>query len=150
MIRVLVSLGGTLALVAADRQAAASSLPGEAFAPPTINCEQPANTTAAPAPGSEADMDSIMRQFMMHKATTFQMEAWWRERTDLHSRMALEQSPSAMKEATTQMEAWWKHRTELGHVSTNKPAPTAHHRRHRQASAPAIEYGCPPSACTNH
>jgi hypothetical protein len=50
-------------------------------------------------------MDSIMRQFMMHKATTSQMEAWWRERTDLHNRMALEQSPSAMKEASAQMEA---------------------------------------------
>ena len=150
MIRVLVPLWGTLALFAADRQAAANSLPGEAFTPPAINCEQPANTTAAPAPGSKADMESMMRQFLMHEAPISQMEAWWRERIDLHNRAALEQSPSAMNEAGAQMEAWWKHRTEFGHVSARKPAPTAHHQRHRQASAPAIEYGCPPSVCTNH
>jgi hypothetical protein len=95
-------------------------------------------------------MASMMRQFLMHEATISQMEAWWRERTDVQNRMALEQSPFAMKEAGAQMEAWWKHRTELGHVSAKKPAPTAHHQRHRQASAPAIEYGCPPSVCTNH
>jgi hypothetical protein len=150
MIRVLVSLWGTLAWVAADGQAAASSLPGEPFAPPAINCEQPANTTAAPAPGSEANMYSIMRQFMMDKSITSQMEAWWRERPGLHNGIALEQSPSAMQEATAQMEAWWKLRTELGHVSATKPAPTPRHRHHRQASAPAIEYGCPPSICANH
>jgi hypothetical protein len=150
MIRVLVPLWGALALVAAYRQAAASSLPGEAFAPPATNCEQPANTTAPPAPGSNADIDSIMRQFMLPEATTSQMEAWWRERTDLHNRMTLEQSPSATKDGSAQMEAWWKHRTELARASATKPSPTARRRRHREASAPAIEYGCPPSVCTDH
>lgn len=149
MVRVLVSLWGTLALVAADGQAAATSLPGEQFAPPAINCEQPANTTAPPAPGSKADTYSIMRQFMMHKSITSQMESWWRERTDVQTQMSLEQSPSAMQEATAQMEAWWQHRTELGHSSATKPAPNAHHRHRRQASARGIEYGCPPSVCTN-
>ena len=150
MITILLSLWGALAFFAADRQAAANSLPRDAFAPPAIACEQPANATAAPTPGSEAEIDSMMRQFMLHKTITSQMESWWRERTDLHNRMSLLQSPSATKEATAQMEAWWKHRTELGHVSANKPVPNAHHWHHRQASTWTIEYGCPPSVCTNH
>jgi len=149
MIRVLVSLWGIVFLVAADRSvAAAMALPGEAFTPPAVKCEQPANTTAAPGPRSEPDMASILRQFTTHTETLSQMEAWWRERTDLHNGIPPEQSSSAMKETIAQMETWWTQRGEPGRGAANKPAPTSHHRRSRQRSTPVIEYGCPPSVCT--
>ena len=178
MIRVLVSLCKAVSLVAADGQAGASTLPTEAFSRPAINCEQPGNATAATALRPEVDMGSILRQLTTQSDTISQMEAWWRERgkssdvtqgkpahstmkealdqmdawwrerTDLHNGIAPEQAPSGMKEAMAQMQAWWEQSAKLGHTSASKPAPATHHRRHRQASAPTIEYGCPPSVCT--
>jgi hypothetical protein len=179
MIRVLVLLWGIVFLVAVDRSvAAAISLPGEAFAPPAIKCEQPANTTAAPGLRSEPDMGSILRQFTTHtetlsqleawwrarsksrdvpqdksapstmKEALTQMDAWWRERTDLHNGIPPEQSSSAMQETIAQMETWWTERAEPSLGAANKPAPTSHHRRYRQRATPVIEYGCPPSVCT--
>ena len=148
MIRVLVSLCKAVSLVAADGQAGASSPPTEAFSRPAINCEQPAYATAVTAPRAEVDIGSILRQFTTHTETLSQMEAWWRERTDLHAGIPAEPSSSAMKETIAQMETWWTQRGEPGRGAANKPAPTSHHRRSRQRSTPVIEYGCPPSVCT--
>jgi hypothetical protein len=156
MIRVLVSLSSIVSLIAADRAAAGMCLPVEAPTPPAINCEQPANTTAAPAPaaeGDKSDMRSFMRQFATYTETLSQMEAWWRERSKFGYATQDKPTPSTMKEPLAQMDAWWQQRAELGHVPGKKPAPAVHHRRHRQPSAllpstPPVEYGCPPSVCT--
>ena len=178
MIRVLVPLCGIVSLFAADPPASAGSIPWEAFAPPAIRCEQSADTSTTPTPRSEADIGSIMRRFTTHSETLSQMEAWWRERSnssdaaqgkqapsmmkdvlaqmeawwrerpDLHNGIPREQSPSAMKETITRMKMWWAQRVDPGNVLANKPASALRRRRHRQASRPGIEYGCPPSVCT--
>jgi hypothetical protein len=167
MIRVPVALWGMLSLLAAGRQAGASSLPAEAFGPPPLNCEQPA--TAAPAPRSDTTQRETISQIMEAwwrehsqsgnatqdkpppstlKEALGQMDTWWRERTDLHNGIASEQAPAGMKEAMTQMEAWWEQTAKVAHTPADKSTAAIHHRRHRQASVPPIEYGCPPSVCT--
>jgi hypothetical protein len=98
---------GIVFLLASDRLvAAAMSLPGEAFAPLAIKCEQPANTTAAPGPRSEPDMGSILRQFTTHTETLSQMEAWRRERSKSDAPQG-EWAPSTMKEALNSGHRVW-------------------------------------------
>ena len=54
---------------------------------------EPAGTIAVPAPGSEADILSTMRQWLAEHETISQMDAWWQARTQLpqpmHSVMSI-------------------------------------------------------------
>jgi len=133
MIRVLVSLSGIVSLVAADR-AAAMSLPVEAPTPPAVNCEQPGNATAAPAPVSEADKSGIGCQLGEGKGTgrarelvaapdPAEQEAI-REMLDLREVSSIMHQFATHTETFSQMEAWWRERSEFGEAAQDKPAPS--------------------------
>src|SRR5947209_4716066 len=130
MIRALISLCGALFLLAVDRQVAAFPPPGGAtVASPPVRCEQPAGTIAVPAPGSEADILSTMRQWLAEHETISQMDAWWQARTQLPNAPPSAAAPP--KEAISELDAWWRERTALEHALARKPVPSVQHRRHR-------------------
>ena len=138
-------LWSVLLLVAVDWQVVATSPSEAAVAPPTVSCEQATNSTAVPPPKSEADMVSMMNQWMARREAMFQMETWWQERSKQPDALASEPMPPATKEAVSQMEKWWQQRPELQPAIAAKPHRV--HRRQRHYAASATEFGCPPSVC---
>jgi len=134
MIRVLVSLSSIVSLVAADRAAAGMSLPVEAPTPPAINCEQPANTTAAPAPVSKGDESGIGYQLGEVNGTGRARELVAppgpAEREAIREMLDLREVSSIMRQFAThtktlsQMEAWGRERSKFGDAAQDKPAPS--------------------------
>jgi hypothetical protein len=144
MSRASMTLWGALSLVAFEPPVAVTAPIGGAGSP---SCEQPSGPTAAPAPTSQTDTMSMMRQWLAEYEAVSQMDAWWQERTWLPDAPA--STPSHLKEGTSQMDAWWRERRLLGHALARKPVPPVQHRRHRIYSvAPMTEFGCPPSVCS--
>jgi len=153
MIRALMPLRSLLSVIAVGWQVAATFPSEAAVIPLVFSCEQPTNSTALPPPKSEADMVSIINQWMAHEEAISEMKAisqmktWWRERSKQPDALASAPMPPARKEATSQMEKWWQQRTELQPAITAKPPRS--HRRQRHYAASSTEFHCPPSVCSN-
>ena len=147
MIRALMPLRSLLSVVAVGWQVAATFPSEAAVIPLVFSCEQPTNSTAVPPPKSEADIVSIMNQWMTHQEAISQMKTWWRERSKQPGALASEPMPPATKEAASQMEKWWQQRTELQPAITTKQQRL--HRRQRYYAASSTEFRCPPSVCSN-
>lgn len=173
MIRALVPLCGALSLAVVNHQIAAN----EVRAAEANSCEQPITTTTVPTPGSGSNLESLFRQWWAHRQgvsdlnaqqnvsgkalgdesgasrtaeAIAQMEAWWRERTDLHEIVAGKADRVTPADPIAQMDAWWRQRPAFQHATTRKPGPPIHHRSHRRYEPSVNHFGCPPSICENN
>ena len=94
MSRASMTLWGALSLVAFEAPVAATALIGAVGSP---SCEQPTGPTAAPAPTSQADITSMMRQWLAEHEAVSRMDAWWQERTPLPNAPA--STPAPLKDS---------------------------------------------------
>ena len=102
---------------------------------PTVSCEQPTNSIAVPLPKSEADMISLINQWVAYKEALSQMETWWRERSEQPDALAIKPVSPATKDVISQMETWWQYRTDLRPAMTATPQRPHRHKRHYAAPA---------------
>lgn len=141
MVRAGMPFWSVLFLVSITGQVGATP-PGQvAVTAPAISCEQPTNSTAVAPPKSEADVISLMNQWMACKETISQMETWWRERSHQPDALAIKPVPPVSGGAISQ------HRTDLRPATMATPQPP--HHRQRPYTASATEFGCPPSVCAS-
>ena len=146
MVRAVMPLCSVLFLVLVSGQVAATPRGQLAVSRSGVFCEQPTNSIAAPPPKSEADVISLLNQWIAEKETISQMEIWWRERSKHPDALAIKPVSPPGKDTASQTETWRQHRTDL------RPAMMATLRRpHRPQphyASSATEFGCPPSVCS--
>ena len=141
MVRAGMPLWSVLCLVSLTGQVAATPPGQPADTAPAISCEQPTNSTAVAPPKSEADVISLINSWMAYKETTSQMETWWRERSRQPDALAVKPVSPVPGGAISQ------HRTDLRPATM--ATPQRPHYRQRPYTAPATEFGCPPSVCAS-